>query len=237
MAPKSKDATAAPTITTHHTMAAGGQPSAAHESGEASGSVAGEGAEVALTRPKKLVLRPMHATVTPDESGDSDTSKQEQTVEVAKEPESGGAVPLVLETAAETEAANKLAAKLPKDKIELPLDGIALEAVIEDEPSDKPEPAQASDGVGPDIDVPDEIKDPGESDGATEEVDPNEARAQKAEALMASGKYAVHIHELSHTRKGLVVAIIVSVLVVLVSAYFAIAEGVLDAGVDLPKFW
>lgn len=236
MAPKSKDATAAPTITTHHTMAAGGQPSAAHEPGEASGSVAGEGAEVVLTRPKKLVLRPMHTTVTPDESANSDAPKQEQATEAAEEPVSGDATPLVLETAAETEAANKLAAKLPKDKIELPLNDIALE-VVEDDPSGQPEPAQASDGVGPDIDVPDDIKDPGESDGATTEVDPNEARAQKAEALITSGKYAAHIHELSHTRTGLMVVIIVSIVAVLVAAYFAIAEGMLDAGIDLPKFW
>lgn len=234
MAPKSKDATAAPTITTHHSMAAGGQPTSAHEPDETSGSMAGEGAEVVLTRPKKLVLRPMHATVTPDESADSDAPQQEQPTE---KPESGDAAPLVLETAAETEAASKLAAKLPKGKIELPLNDIALEEVVEDEPSAQPESAEDTAGSAPDIDVSDDIKDPGESDGATAEVDPNEARTQKAEALMASGKYAVHIHELSHTRKGLAVAIIVGVLVVLAAAYFAIAEGMLDAGVDLPKFW
>lgn len=219
MAPKSKDASAAPTITTHHSMAAGGQPSAAHEPSENPESTAGEDTKVVLTRPKKLILQPTHV------ADASDDEKTEQ---------SGDDAPLVLETAAGAEAAaSKLAAKLPEDKIELPLQDVALEEVADDEPAEQPKPSEPS----ADLEAPDGVKDPGESAGATAEVDPNEARAQKAEALMTSGKYVVRIHESSHSRTGLIAAMITGALLVLVATYWAASEGMLDVGVDLPKFW
>ncbi len=221
MAPKSKDAASAPTITTHHSMAAGGQPSAAHEPSDDTG----ENSKVVLTRPKKLVLQPTHAAA-PEEA-----SVQKPNTEDVSEPIDNNA-PLVLETAAETEAAaNKLAAKLPEDKIELPLQDAVLEEIPEaDEKSEELAQDPKTTATG-------DVKDPGESAGAAEEVDPNEARAQKAEALMASGTYTVHIHESSRSRTGLFVAIITGVVVIVAAVYFAAAEDMLDIGVDLPKFW
>jgi hypothetical protein len=209
-------------------MAAGGQPSAAHESGEASD----ETAEVVLTRPKKLVLQPMHVAVPSDESAD-EVSEEESA------DESVDGAPLVLETAAETEAAaSKLAAKLPVDKIELPLEDVALEEVADDNnPDEQSEPAQVLQSTATDTDTSTEVKNPGESAAAAMEVDPNEARAQKAEALMASGKYAVHIHESSRSRTGLIAAVIVGAVVILAVVYVALAEGMLGGSIELPKFW
>lgn len=225
MAPKSKDATSAPTITTHHSMAAGGQPSAAHESSEAT---TGE-PEAVLTRPKKLVLQPMHTADEVNETATTETKKIEQL--------SGEDVPLVLETAAETEAASKLAAKLPEGKIELPLEEIALEEVTDDGLVDQAEATQAPDDPSEESGATAKAADPSEPTGATTEVDPNEVRTQKAEALIASGKYSVHIHESSRSRTGLMAAIIAGGLVILAAAYYAAAEGMLDVGIDLPKFW
>lgn len=227
MAPKSKDATPAPTITTHHSMAAGGQPSAAHEPPEAT-----ENTEVVLTRPKKLVLQPMHAAV-PDGTAEATPAESKK----AQQPDDEDA-PLVLETAAETEAAaSKLAAKLPEDKIELPLEEITFEAGTEDELADRQEPTQGSEDPAKKTETTPEAADPGEAVGASVEIDPNEVRSQKAEALMASGKYAVHIHESSRSRTGLIVALSAGAVVLVTVVYSAIAEGMLDVGIDLPKFW
>lgn len=233
MVAKSKEETESttPTITTHHSMAAGGQPSATHDSSETPAGK--EDAKVVLTRPKKLVLQPMH-------SADASDKPDDEVLKIApetKEAETlGEDAPLVLETAAETEAAaSKLAAKLPEDKIELPLNSDVLEEMPEDELD---QPAEQSATVTtPEADAPSDVKDPGESAGAAVEVDPNEARVQKAEALIASGKYAVHIHESSRSRAGLIAAMIAGAVVILATVYFAAAEDMLNVGVDLPKFW
>lgn len=229
MAPRSKDAAPAPTITTHHSMAAGGQPSAAHESSETAGTTE---SEAVLTRPKKLVLQPMHPTVEPDERTDK-TASEALVADTAEQPTDDEA-PLVLETAAETEAASKLAAKLPEGKIELPLEEVALEEVADDELAGQPEPTQVPEDSTAEPDVTAEVAKPGE---VIAEVNPNEMRTHKAEALVASGKYTVHIHESSRSRVGLIAAIIAGAVVILVAVYFAAAEGMLDVGIDLPKFW
>lgn len=240
MAPRSKDAASAPTITTHHSMAAGGRPSAAHEPGETPEATTGEGAEVVLTRPKKLVLQPMHTAATPSDDESVDQAPKPALDSTRTEKPDDDA-PLVLETAAETEAAaNKLAAKLPEDKIELPLSEVALEDIPEDEldqPVERSEAAPVPEIAAVDAAALDSVKDPGESTGAAAEVDPNDARAQKAEALVVSGKYTVRIHESSRSRTGLFIAIMTGVLAILAAAYFAAAEDMLDVGVDLPKFW
>lgn len=232
MAPKAKEpktTEATPLITTHHSLPAGGGPA------DTSDESVDSAAEPILTRPKKLILQPLHEDV---------DSSPEQTVSVqdsAKKTEDDSkSEPLVLETAADAMASTSAAkpAELPTDKIELPLEDVTDE--LEEEPDEvapsKVPKAAAKPESATDVDQP-EAKDPGEGAAAKEAIDANEARSQKAEALMASGKYQVHIHESTRSRTGFIVGLVTAVVVLLVFAYYAVAEQVIDVGFDVPAFW
>lgn len=234
MAPKAKDSKATdatPVITTHHSLPAGGGPADSTEES------ADSAAEPVLTRPKKLILQPLH------ESIDSDSEQveplQESTEKIDDDSEGE---PLVLETAADTAASTGAAkpAELPTEKIELPLEDVTDE--LEDESSEvsvaevpkataKPEPESTTDVNRP------EAKDPGEGAAAKQAIDANEARSQKAEALMASGKYQVRIHESTRSRTGFTIGLVTAAVVLLAFTYYAAAEQVINVGFDVPAFW
>lgn len=239
MAPRAKAAT--PAITTHHSMPAGGAPS---EAGAETSSV-GEGSEAILTRPKKLVLKPLHETVEVDDAQQLTDDKPAEILDVDEDD-----APLVLESAADAAATSgkkgsAKPAELPTDKIELPLEDVTDELAADEMEAAEPEgaetqqsaPSAESDAAVKQKSETPEIKDPGEGAAAKQAVDANEARTQKATALAASGKYQVRIHESGRSRARVVAPIMLAGALLLAAAYYAGAEGLLGSGIDLPKFW